>query len=125
MKFKILQFLIVAGMISCLFFPMFDVDGISITGFEGMFSKDILLFGNIIIICIVLLTAVHFVYTSFSLFAKNEQELYKSIMNGIVSLNSIFGLLLVTFTGLILGWLSIVFVALMIISALIRYKFLT
>lgn len=125
MKFKILQLIIVIAMMVCLFFPMFDIDGIKVTGFGGMFSKEILLFGNIIIICIVLLTTIHFGYTVLSLFMKEEPEMYKSIMNGIVSLNSVFGLLLVTFTGLILGWLAIVFVALMIISALIRYKFLT
>lgn len=125
MKFKILQLIIVIAMMVCLFFPMFDIDGIKVTGFGGMFSKEILLFGNIIIICIVSLTTMHFGYTVLSLFMKEEPEMYKSIMNGIVSLNSVFGLLLVTFTGLILGWLAIVFVALMIISALIRYKFLT
>ena len=100
---------------------MFDVDGTSITGFEGMFSKDILLFGNIIIICIVLLTIVHFVYTSLSLFAKNEQELYKSIMNGIVSFNFRIVTSYIHRTYSRVAFYS--FCSTMIISALIRYKF--
>ncbi len=125
MKYKILQLIVVTAMMICLFMPMFDIDGVEVTGFSGMFSRDILLFGNIIIIFIVLLTTIHFVYAIANLFMRNENQNYQNIMNGIVSLNSVFGLLLVTFTGLILGWLAIVFIALMIISSLIRYKFLT
>jgi len=125
MKFKLLQFIVVTAMMICLFLPMFNVNGIKLSGFKGVISDEILLFGNFIIAIVILLTTIHFVYTLYSLFVREEKVLYQNIMNGIVSLNSVFGLLLVTFTGLILNWIALVFVALMIISALIRYKFLT
>lgn len=125
MKFKLLQFIVVTAMMIFLFLPMFIVNGIELSGFKGVISDEILLFGNFIIAIVILLTTIHFVYTLYSLFVREEKVLYQNIMNGIVSLNSVFGLLLVTFTGLILNWIALVFVALMIISALIRYKFLT
>jgi hypothetical protein len=125
MKFKILQIIILIGMVVCLFLPMFDVEGVSVTGIEAMYSQELLLFGNIIMIFIVLLTLIHFVYMIKMLFISSKEDSYQNFMNAIVSANSIFGLLLITFLGLISNIVSIVFVALMIISSILRYKFLT
>lgn len=125
MKFKILQITILIGMIFCLFLPMFNVEDVSITGIEAIYSGDILIFGNIIMIFIVLLTLIHFVYMIRSIIDKSYDDKYENFMNAIVSANSIFGLLLITFMGLISNVVAIVFVALMIVSSLVRYKFLT
>lgn len=122
MKYKVLQLLVLFGLIATLLSPMFNIDDIQITGFEAMFNSEIMLFGNIIMIVIVITSVLHLTYMIYQMFpkAKNLDE----IANGIVSVGLLFGLLMITFLGLmsnVIAWLSVL---LMVLSALIRYKFL-
>lgn len=122
MKYKVLQLLVLFGLIATLLSPIFNVDDIQITGFEAMYHNDIMLFGNIIMIVIVLTTLLHLGYMIYQMYPKGKS--YDEVVNGIVSVGLLFGLLMITFLGLmsnIMAWLCVL---LMVLSALIRYKFL-
>lgn len=122
MKYKVLQLLVLFGLIATLLSPMFNIDDIQITGFEAMFNSEIMLFGNIIMIVIVITSVLHLTYMIYQIFpkAKNLDE----IANGIVSVGLLFGLLMITFLGLMSNVIAWLCVLLMVLSALIRYKFL-
>lgn len=122
MKYKVLQLLVLFGLIATLLSPMFNIDDIQITGFEAMFNSEIMLFGNIIMIVIVITSVLHLTYMIYQMFpkAKNLDE----IANGIVSVGLLFGLLMITFLGLMSNVIAWLCVLLMVLSALIRYKFL-
>ncbi|AUD64369.1 hypothetical protein BK011_01260 [Tenericutes bacterium MZ-XQ] len=122
MKYKVLQLLVLFGLIATLLSPMFNIDDIQITGFEAMINSEIMLFGNIIMIVIVITSVLHLTYMIYQMFpkAKNLDE----IANGIVSVGLLFGLLMITFLGLMSNVIAWLCVLLMVLSALIRYKFL-
>lgn len=124
MKYKILQLILIIGMLVCFYLPMFNVDEQTITGFNAIFSNDILLFGNIILGFIVFLTTVHFVFMLLSIVVKTIPEKYQEGINIVVNLNLIFGLLMITFLGWLTNVVAIMCVVLMIASAYVRYKFL-
>ncbi len=122
MKHKVLQLIVLFGLIATLLSNMFNVDGIRITGIEAMFSSDIMLFGNIIMIVIVITSVFHLIYMIYQVFP--NAKLYDEVVNGIVSVGLLFGLLMITFLGLISNVMAWLCVLLMVLSALIRYKFL-
>ncbi len=122
MKHKVLQLIVLFGLIATLLSNMFNVDGIRITGIEAMFSSDIMLFGNIIMIVIVITSVLHLIYMIYQVFP--NAKLYDEVVNGIVSVGLLFGLLMITFLGLISNVMAWLCVLLMVLSALIRYKFL-
>ena len=122
MKYKVLQLLVLFGLIATLLSPIFNVDGTEITGVEAMFSKEIMLFGNIIMIVIVLTALLHLIYMIYRLFPNAKK--YDEVINGIVSIGLLFGLLMITFLGLISNVMAWLCVLLMVLAALIRYKFL-
>ena len=120
--YKILQLLVLFGLVATLLSPIFNVDGIKVTGFEAIFSNEIMLFGNIIMIVIVLTALIHLGYMIYQMFPKAKR--YDEVVNGIVSVGLLFGLLMITFLGLISNVMAWLCVLLMVLSALIRYKFL-
>ncbi len=122
MKHKVLQLIVLFGLIATLLSNMFNVDGIRITGIEAMFSSDIMLFGNIIMIVIVITSVFHLIYMIYQVFP--NAKLYDEVVNGIVSVGLLFGLLMITFLGLISNVMAWLCVLLMVLSALIRYNFL-
>lgn len=122
MKYKVLQLLVLFGLIATLLSPIFNVDGTEITGVEAMFSKEIMLFGNIIMIVIVLTALLHLLYMIYRLFPNVKN--YDEVINGIVTIGLLFGLLMITFLGLISNVMAWLCVLLMVLAALIRYKFL-
>ena len=122
MKHKVLQLIVLFGLVATLLSNMFNVDGIRITGIEAMFSSDIMLFGNIIMIVIVITSVLHLIYMIYQVFP--NAKLYDEVVNGIVSVGLLFGLLMITFLGLISNVMAWLCVLLMVLSALIRYKFL-
>ncbi len=122
MKHKVLQLIVLFGLVATLLSNIFNVDGIKISGVEAMFSSDIMLFGNIIMIVIVITTILHLIYMIYQVFPKAKT--YDEIVNGIVSIGLLFGLLMITFLGLISNVMAWLCVLLMVLSALIRYKFL-
>lgn len=122
MKHKVLQLIVLFGLVATLLSNIFTVDGTKITGIEAMFSSDIMLFGNIIMIVIVITTILHLIYMIYQVFPKAKT--YDEIVNGIVSIGLLFGLLMITFLGLISNVMAWLCVLLMVLSALIRYKFL-
>ncbi|AUD62295.1 hypothetical protein BK010_01375 [Tenericutes bacterium MO-XQ] len=122
MKHKVLQLIVLFGLIATLLSNMFNVDGIRITGIEAMFSNEIMLFGNIIMIVIVITSVLHLIYMIYQVFP--NAKLYDEVVNGIVSVGLLFGLLMITFLGLISNVMAWLCVLLMVLSALIRYKFL-
>jgi len=122
MKYKVLQLLVLFGLIATLLSPIFNVDGTEITGVEAMFSKEIMFFGNIIMIVIVLTALLHLLYMIYRLFPNVKN--YDEVINGIVTIGLLFGLLMITFLGLISNVMAWLCVLLMVLAALIRYKFL-
>jgi hypothetical protein len=122
MRYKVLQLIVLFGLVTTFLFPIFNVDDVKITGIEAMYSSDIMLFGNIIMIVIITTTLIHLGYMIYQIFpsAKN----YDEIINGVVSLSLLFGLLMITFLGLISNVIAWLCVLLMVISALVRYKFI-
>lgn len=122
MRYKVLQLIVLFGFVTTFLFPIFNVDDVKITGIEAMYSSDIMLFGNIIMIVIITTTLIHLGYMIYQIFpsAKN----YDEIINGVVSLSLLFGLLMITFLGLISNVIAWLCVLLMVISALVRYKFI-
>jgi hypothetical protein len=122
MKHKVLQLIVLFGLVATLLSNMFNVDGIRITGIEAMFSNEIMLFGNIIMIVIVITSVLHLIYMIYQVFP--NAKLYDEVVNGIVSVGLLFGLLMITFLGLISNVMAWLCVLLMVLSALIRYKFL-
>lgn len=122
MKHKVLQLIVLFGLVATLLSNIFNVDGIRITGIEAMFSSDIMLFGNIIMIVIVITSVLHLIYMIYQVFP--NAKLYDEVVNGIVSVGLLFGLLMITFLGLISNVMAWLCVLLMVLSALIRYKFL-
>lgn len=122
MKHKVLQLIVLFGLVATLLSNMFNVDGIRITGIEAMFSSNIMLFGNIIMIVIVITSVLHLIYMIYQVFP--NAKLYDEVVNGIVSVGLLFGLLMITFLGLISNVMAWLCVLLMVLSALIRYKFL-
>ena len=122
MRYKVLQLIVLFGLVTTFLFPIFNVDDAKITGIEAMYSSDIMLFGNIIMIVIITTTLIHLGYMIYQVFpsAKN----YDEIINGVVSLSFLFGLLMITFLGLISNVIAWLCVLLMVISALVRYKFI-
>lgn len=124
MKLKILQFIIVIGILTCFFLPMFNVEEKVLTGFEAILSNEILLFGNIIISVVFLMSALHFILMVLASFRSEKSESLEEVTNIIVNIGLISGLLMVTFLGWQINAIAIMCVALMIATAYIRYKFL-
>ena len=124
MKYKLLQLILIGGIITCFFLPMFNVDSLKLTGIEAIFSKDILLFGNIILGFILLTTIAHLIYMVISLFKQNVSENFLNASTIIVNLSLIAGLLMITFLGWYTNIIAIVCVVLMIASAYVSHKLL-
>ena len=122
MRYKVLQLIVLFGLVATFLFPIFNVENVKITGIEAMVSSDIMLFGNIIMIVIITTTLMHLGYMIYQVFPKVKS--YDEVMNGVVSLSLLFGLLMITFLGLISNVIAWLCVLLMILSALIRYKFI-
>lgn len=124
MKFKILQFIVILGILTCFFLPMFDVEEESLTGIQAIFSGDILLLGNIILGIVFITTVLHLVFMIVESFKIGQTESVESTTNIIVNLSLIAGLIMITFLGWYTNIIAIISVILMIASAYIRYKFL-
>jgi len=122
MRYKVLQLIVLFGLVATFMFPIFNVEDMKITGIEAMYSSDIMLFGNIIMIVIVATTFMHLGYMIYQVFPSAKS--YDEVMNGVVSLSLLFGLLMITFLGLISNVIAWLCVLLMVASALIRYKFI-
>ena len=124
MKFKTLQFIIVIGILVCFFLPMFEVEELSLTGVQAIFSSEILLFGNIILSIVLLTTICHLIFMIINIFKIGQTEALESTTNIVVNISLIAGLLMVTFLGWYTNIVAIICVILMIASAYVRYKFL-
>lgn len=124
MKFKILQFILVLGILVCFFMPMFHVGDKTITGFNAILSDDIMLFGNFILAIIFLATAAHLIFIVVDILSNELSEVHQNGMNMVVNINLIAGLLMITFLGLFTNIVAIICVVLMIATAYVRYKFL-
>jgi hypothetical protein len=124
MKFKILQFIVILGILTCFFLPMFDVEEESLTGIQAIYSGDILLLGNIILGIVFITTVLHLVFMIVESFKIGQTESVESTTNIIVNLSLIAGLIMITFLGWYTNIIAIISVILMIASAYIRYKFL-
>ena len=124
MKFKMIQFVIVVGILTCFFLPMFNVEETTLTGFEAIFSNDILLFGNIVLAVVLVMTALHLMLMAFEVFKSKRSDSLEEGTNMVVNIGLIAGLLMVTFLGWYTNIISIVCVLLMIGSAYVRYKYL-
>jgi len=122
MRYKVLQLIVLFGLVATFLFPIFNVGNVKITGIKAMYSSDIMLFGNVIMIVIVTTTLMHLGYMIYQVFPKAKS--YDAVINGVVSLSLLFGLLMITFLGLISNVIAWLCVLLMILSALIRYKYI-
>jgi hypothetical protein len=103
---------------------MFNVEELSLTGIEAIFSSDILLLGNIILGIVFLTTILHLIFMIIGLFKIGQTESFESTTNIVVNLSLIAGLIMITFLGWYTNITAIICVILMIGSAYIRYKFL-
>ncbi|MCD4826747.1 MAG: hypothetical protein K8Q99_03050 [Acholeplasmataceae bacterium] len=124
MKFKTIQFIVILGILTCFFLPMFNVEDIKLTGIQAMTSSDILLFGNIIIVVVFVTTIGHLVLLVLDIVGFKNKEGLETITNIVVNLSLIAGLLMITFLGWYTNIISVLCVILMIGSAYVRYKFL-
>lgn len=123
-KYKAIQVVLLASLITCFFFPMFSVNDVIITGFKATFDAQMLFLGNMTMVIIVLVAILHFLFSIYHLFKKQVDDALNLAINLMTNLQLIAGMILITFLGLSTNYIAWISVGLMVLIAVNRYRYL-
>ncbi|MFA5560236.1 MAG: hypothetical protein WC964_00505 [Acholeplasmataceae bacterium] len=124
MKLKVVQLLVQILIIITYFFPMFypAENGDSISGFNALFHPGFMIYGNILIIFVLLLTIYRLVYSSLNLVIPTKIKKMEDLTTGLIIIQMIAAILMVTLLGLRLDWMGMVLIGLVAGSVFLEYK---
>lgn len=124
MKLKVVQLLVQILIITTYFFPMFypTENSDSISGFNALFHPGFMIYGNILIILVLLLTGYRLVYSSLNLAIPTKIKKLEDLTTGLIIIQMIAAILMVTLLGLRLDWMGMVLIGLVAGSVFLEYK---
>jgi hypothetical protein len=127
--YKFLQILIQVLIVMSFFFKIFNYhEGnqiIPISGFEALIKNSYFIVGNIFIWFMLLGSIYHLFVQLFVMISKKVNPKLETSLVIILNLQLFFGLFVVTFLGRYLEMLGIFVVGLIILGAVIKYKYKT
>lgn len=108
------------------FFELFHVEisGIEekVTGIEAIFSPGFYVIGNIVIALVLLISFMHFLLMLYGMIGQTLSDKLNGFIVGLVNIELILAIVLVTFLGTFLAFSGILMIGLIVLSTFLKYQ---